>query len=294
MRPRVLLSVSCRGWSFDHIGQQLALRLADRFDITLATLADIAGNASFDVAVSFFWHEMPRLRARLASGARHIACVYDHASWSGESERRQFTGFINHGADLVVVGSPLLAEEVSSLVGKPVVVCQDGVDFERFPQQPLPETFAVGWTGNEHIRAGDHKGVGLIREAAQRAGIPFVIQGYDDRVPQAKMAEKFYRRISAYVCASLSEGTPNPVLEALACGRPVVSTAVGLVPQLVQAGAPIVTVSRDVESIMNGMVFLRDVGATGASRARESLEDGGFGWDVAAARWAKAITQVLG
>ena len=43
----------------------------------------------------------------------------------------------------------------------------------------------------------------------------------------------FYREGHVYLCTSLHEGTPLPVLEAMACGRPVISTAVGIVPEVV-------------------------------------------------------------
>jgi glycosyltransferase involved in cell wall biosynthesis len=51
----------------------------------------------------------------------------------------------------------------------------------------------------------------------------------------ARMA-RFYRTLDAYVCTSWHEGTPNPALEAAACGVPVVSTAVGNMPELIEQG----------------------------------------------------------
>jgi glycosyltransferase involved in cell wall biosynthesis len=42
----------------------------------------------------------------------------------------------------------------------------------------------------------------------------------------------FYGGIDVYCCASIAEGTPNPVLEAMASGVPVVSTDVGIVPEV--------------------------------------------------------------
>ena len=44
-------------------------------------------------------------------------------------------------------------------------------------------------------------------------------------IPHDKMAE-YYSKIDLYICTSKIEGTPNPVLESMACGVPIISTDV--------------------------------------------------------------------
>ncbi|MBW1778712.1 MAG: glycosyltransferase family 4 protein, partial [Deltaproteobacteria bacterium] len=129
----------------------------------------------------------------------------------------------------------------------PDVVIEDGVDPERFPPKRLErflETdreLVVGWAGNSRWHfddAGDPKGLHTILKPAiarlRQEGIS--IRGSFADVsesirPRSEMPD-FYNSLDVLVCASAMEGTPNPVLEAMACGVPIVSTDVGIVPQV--------------------------------------------------------------
>jgi hypothetical protein len=42
----------------------------------------------------------------------------------------------------------------------------------------------------------------------------------------------YYNSLDIFLCASDIEGTPNTVLEAMACGLPIISTNVGIVPEV--------------------------------------------------------------
>jgi glycosyltransferase involved in cell wall biosynthesis len=68
----------------------------------------------------------------------------------------------------------------------------------------------------------------------------------------------FYRQLDVYVCASDSEGTPNPCLEASACGLPIVTTAVGNMPEFVRDGENGFLVERRAEDVAARLTRLRD------------------------------------
>jgi glycosyltransferase involved in cell wall biosynthesis len=48
----------------------------------------------------------------------------------------------------------------------------------------------------------------------------------------------YYQAADVVTCASRSEGTPNVLLEALSCGKPVVASAVGGIPDLLREAPP--------------------------------------------------------
>jgi glycosyltransferase involved in cell wall biosynthesis len=68
----------------------------------------------------------------------------------------------------------------------------------------------------------------------------------------------FYHSLDVYVCASRTEGTPNPCLEAAACGLPVVTTRVGNMPELIRDGENGFFVERNVADIATKLEWLRD------------------------------------
>jgi glycosyltransferase involved in cell wall biosynthesis len=68
----------------------------------------------------------------------------------------------------------------------------------------------------------------------------------------------FYHSLDVYVCASRSEGTPNPCLEAAACGLPVITTRVGSMPDLIRDGENGFLVERDAAAIAAKLRTLRD------------------------------------
>jgi glycosyltransferase involved in cell wall biosynthesis len=172
--------------------------------------------------------------------------VYDHL-YADEESIRARTPYL-----WLVDGYSVSSERLRTIYGAggpppPDVVIEDGVDLELFrptprPREPDPEReLVVGWAGNSRwnrTETRDPKGLEtLLKPALDRlrsAGMRVTGRFMDSAertVPRSEMPA-FYSAIDVYVCVSEIEGTPNPVLEAMACGVPIVSTDVGIVPQV--------------------------------------------------------------
>jgi len=173
--------------------------------------------------------------------------VYDHLLLE-KNELIDRAHIFNNVVGGYTVGSEKLNHIYSSAYGYPTPseVVEDGVDLDKFKPYNIERLktagqreLVIGWVGNSNWAAEleDFKGVNTILKPAieqlRAEGVPvraLFADRQDKFIPHDQMPN-YYSQIDVYVCTSKIEGTPNPVLEAMACGVPVISTDVGIVPQ---------------------------------------------------------------
>lgn len=145
------------------------------------------------------------------------------------------------------VTSKRLFEIYSQFEKKPENIIHDGVDLEKFKPEKLNRfndinrNIIIGWVGNSKFVGSDGdndmKGVeGIIKPAIkklkdQNYNVSLKLADRNIKKIEIDDMPEYYNSIDIYVCASKAEGTPMPVLEAMAIGIPVVSTDVGIVQE---------------------------------------------------------------
>lgn len=120
-------------------------------------------------------------------------------------------------------------------------------NLERFQKDKIEHRpLVIGWVGNSNWTVKnnssiDYKGLHTILKPAIEE---LKQEGYNIVPHYADVSEKYrnsiemqqyYSEIDIYICVSLTEGTPLPVLESMCCGVPIITTNVGVVPEVLGA-----------------------------------------------------------
>lgn len=194
--------------------------------------------------------------------------------------------------------------------------CLDGrtyVDTNRF--SPLnkkeSENFIVGYLGLLSERKGIPQllesikilnsnnvvdaefrfgGSGEYEQAVSEAQESYDNVTFDGFIPEEDLAD-FYRDLDVLILPSESEGLPNVLLEAMACGTPPLVTNVGGVPQLIEDGSNgFILPSREPETIANKLVDIRQSGSINAVSAEAiSTVRSNYSQEEAVERYEKIV-----
>jgi glycosyltransferase involved in cell wall biosynthesis len=178
--------------------------------------------------------------------------------------------------------------------GDRVLLCI-GHLIERKGQRLLLEAYAKLWAPGGGSRFGPPGpllalvGAGedeeRLRERARALGIETRVH-FAGVVPPTRLVP-WYRAADALVLPSLREGWPNVVLEALACGTPVLATAVWGTPEILDGCAAGLLVPPTVEGLVAGLQQLPELDASAARPWAERHT-----WDATLSGMAAIFEQV--
>jgi glycosyltransferase involved in cell wall biosynthesis len=303
---RVLVIVDTPRWAHDFKATNLQRNVSRDYEIKKRYHAEIttADLDDADLILAFYWQQVNGLApAVLDVLEQHLDKLLIGITSHCELEQStRDTGLLllDSLARAIFVVSKQLERDYGPLLSRPVFYTPNGVDTDFFrpaPAVPHAGPLRVGWAGSLANHGPAERGFyDLIVPAVQAVpGVELVTAIREDCWRTPYEMRTFYRSLDVYVCGSRSEGTPNPCLEAAACGVTLVATRVGVLPELIQHGVNGLLVRRDVSDMSAKLMQLRDSPGLRQRLSHEMQRSiGSWSWRVLAKNYEKMFRSVIG
>ncbi|MFQ5880869.1 MAG: glycosyltransferase [Candidatus Methylomirabilales bacterium] len=306
-RDRYLVTVAALQGRSGRIGADLAAAGVPAHDLRMRTKLDLGGalrlrallkQERIEVLYSFLFHAnlMARVVGRWCGVPVRISAERI-AGWEGPV-RCLLNRLTARLATRVVAVSEAVRDEMARTLGiapEQIAVIPNGVNIHKFTPASRPvDVPVIGCTGRLHRKNGHRtllEAFAAVRQALPEARLLLVGEGPERGSLERTVARRrwggtvtftgeqpdvrpWLHGMAVYVQPSIAEGMSNSILEAMACGLPVVATRVGGTPEVVEDGAIGVLVPpKDPAALATALVaLLRDpsrraaMGAAGRDR----------------------------
>ena len=295
-----------------HINMRARLDLDFKYVSGIIRLAEYIRKKNFDILHTHLYRANTpgRIAGLLARVPVMVANEHNIDSWKTSSQKRM-DRFLARFTSKIIVVSEKVKDFYIREVGIPenkIIVIYNGIDLARFSlgvdlrkkrrELGIPEGVRiVGSVGRLHPQKDFFtflKAARIVSERVPRVHFLIIgggplrreledfarMMGLEERVSflgERKDVEKIYPLMDVFVLSSIREGFPISVLEAMACGIPVVATSVGGTPELIQEGETGFLVSpgdpqnlaKRIEILIRDKVLRGRMGRKGKERVRE-------------------------
>jgi glycosyltransferase involved in cell wall biosynthesis len=160
------------------------------------------------------------------------------------------------GKCFAVIATNRKLYNIAKTVNPNVFLIPNGIDLIQWAPRPYRKFNlarpVIGFCGNVvHKSNAEYKGYGILKEATRRVGLDVKEALFRTRqIPHDQMMRRFYWRIDILVHPTAGVGCSNTLMEALACGVPVITTrCAGYHGEMLEDGKNVVFCDRTAESI---------------------------------------------
>ncbi len=210
---RVNIVIADQGWILERCAREIESRLSY---VTVQTRPDPRADLNYYVNYSAYQEPQPTIEIGF----------FTHIEERDKQAARRFFS-VARKMNVCVCMSPLYADRLREAGVKAVRVITPGVDLEAY--QPKVRIGVVGRT-----YPTGRKGEDLIAKLIDEPGIEWHFTGSGWPGPATNYAPEempsFYNSVDYILVSSYYEGGPMTVLEALACGKPVIAPPIGFIP----------------------------------------------------------------
>jgi glycosyltransferase involved in cell wall biosynthesis len=286
----IYLVIDNYGW-VQHQKAKILQKLNYKFNIiTIGNLEKKLNANKIEIAESFFyvfsWRMLNNLSDEkiLKIKSRCILGITSHynlgftlndnsAFKKNSSKRKDQKGNLKFISNfkVITVNSKILYKSLRNKVTSKIYFIPNGVDTNIFSLKKkinLNNKIRLGWTG----KLKEAKNISLIYKISNKLKENFevIIKSknknsnyfnffFNTNKIDFKEQLEFYRKIDFYLCTSWHEGTPNPCLEAMSCGVPVISTKVGNMPEIITNNKNGYLIDPNIKSLEKALQKIKNI-----------------------------------
>jgi len=290
MIKRILLIADVSNWAWGIKARYIKKYLSDEFFIDITYLdKDKEIHLNYDLFFSFspyLLNSIKEKKVRKITGVTGVSCYRTYFHMKRDFRKEVCALHANN---------PFFYKKIEGKHDK-IYYLPNGVDTTLFiPQcKDIDKTnLVVGYVGKIRRSKGYEKYIKPIVASCKNVELMSNTNYYTRAVPHEEMPN-FYRNIDVYVVAADVEGTPNPALEAAACGKPIISTRVGNMPEFIKNGVNGFLVKRDINTYIKKLTILRNdrnLLKRMGEEARKTAEQ--WDWKVKAESYRKMFRELL-
>ena len=294
MKPEILIIADIPGWALDRTAENVIKRLSNRFKfkkVFNAQAVEAIKKNDYDLLYITYWRQFQDASINIQINGPAITGIRSHFKWDEGKNLPPSDEMLNQINAFKAINVPsrilynLFKDKHPALFYTP-----HGVDHNIFVPSKNPFTspsgeLIIGWTGSMYNHPGKRGLDDLLIPALKNLkGVKLKTAAREDKWRTQEEMVDFYQSLDAYICTSRTEGGPHPLLEASSCGIPIISTKVGIAPDLIVSNENGIFIDRSINSIIKAVTFLQDnpeLRRNMAIKAREVIELS-WTWDIQA------------
>lgn len=248
---KILLVSDVKGWGGWVRGEYIKKYLSDEFDFTLINsvefnkICDSKEFLKFDLIYLLF-HTMltkKRVKELFAYKKKVMTIVTGFPTlkpcFRGRNKTVREFNFRSLVRNCVMIAANNIKSlnDLNSVKPKHILTyyLPRGVDENVFyPCDGKEKDFTVLYVGKPVPEKGLEE---FIRPACKQLGVKLIVNSRNfTKALNEDQMRNLYNRADCYIVASSIDGTPNPALEAAACGLPIISNEIGNMPEFIEHG----------------------------------------------------------
>ena len=256
MSANILSAEFTPDWSWGLIFNEIKKKTNLEFDRVFYNIGDKINSTGYDMVFAQNVSLLKKFKERLRTVCRMGGNLNFDSGGNLEPLLREMSKCFC----LVATNKKLY--DIASSIHDNVYLIPNGIDLVEWGRvkQTNKKTFTVGFCGNIITpQYREYKGFDWVKEACEDMGIELKTALYkNEQIPHDEMREKFYSKIDCIVHPTLGEGCSNTLMEACACGIPIITTkAAGFHGEMMKQGKDVLFCERSTASIKKAILRVK-------------------------------------